>query len=108
MILTLFVQVLQELNAVLLIVALPLAPLALILVHRLVGARAHSFSFVFFLGRGILPLLMMLSHVDAINITIVALDPFFLLDTHGYELFECPLVIHRVIVHLEGFEFLQE
>jgi hypothetical protein len=52
MILTLFVQVLQELNAVLLIVALPLAPLSLILVHRLVEARAHSFSFVFFLRGG--------------------------------------------------------
>jgi hypothetical protein len=46
----LFVQVLQELNAVLLIVAPPLAPLALILVHRLVGAHAHNFSFIFLLG----------------------------------------------------------
>jgi hypothetical protein len=52
MILTFFVQVLQELNAVLLIVAPPLAPLALILVHRLVGNRAHSFSFIFLLGGG--------------------------------------------------------
>jgi hypothetical protein len=86
MIFTLFVQILQELNVVLLIVAPPLAPLALILVHRLIGARAHSFSFVFFLG-GILPLLVVLSHVDAINTTIITLDPFFLLDTHGYELF---------------------
>jgi hypothetical protein len=107
MILTLFVQVLQELNAVLLIVAPPLAPLALILVHRLVGARAHNFSFAFFLG-GILPLLVVLSHVDAINITIVALDSLFLLDTHGYELLECPLIIHGVIIHLKGFEFLHE
>jgi hypothetical protein len=101
--------VLQELNAVLLIVALPLAPLALILVHRLVGARAHTFSFVFFLeGGGILPLLVVLSNVDAINTTIVALDPFFVLDTHVYKLFECPLVIHGVVVLLEGFEFLEE
>jgi hypothetical protein len=87
MVLTLFVQVLQELNTVLLIVTLPLAPLALILVHRLIVARAHNFSFVFFLEGEILPLLVVLSHVDAINTTIVALDPFFLLDTHGYELF---------------------
>jgi hypothetical protein len=108
MILTLFVQVLQELNAVLLIVAPPLAPLALILVHRLVGARAHNFSFIFLLGGGILPLLVVLSHVDAINTTIVALDHFFLLDTHSYELFECPFVIHGVVVHLEGFKFLRE
>jgi hypothetical protein len=84
MILTLFVQVIQELNAVLLIVALPLAPLALILAHRLVGACAHSFSFVFFLGGKILPLLVVLSHVDAINTTIIVFDPFFLLDIHGY------------------------
>jgi hypothetical protein len=48
--LTLFVQVLQELNAVLLVVAPFLAPLALILVHRLVGVRAHNFFFVFFIG----------------------------------------------------------
>jgi hypothetical protein len=86
MIITLFVQMLQELNAVLLIVAPPLAPLALILVHILVEARAHSFSFVFFLWGEILPLLVVLSHVDVINTTIVALDHFFLLDTHGYEL----------------------
>jgi hypothetical protein len=108
MILTLFVQMLQEFNAVLLIVAPPLAPLTLILVHRLVGARAHSFSFIFFLGRGDLPLLVVLNHVDTINTIIVALDPFLLLDTHGYELFECPLVIHGVVVHLECFEFLRE
>jgi hypothetical protein len=50
MILTLLVDVLQKLNAVLLIVVTSLAPLALILVHRLVGARAHSFSFIFFSG----------------------------------------------------------
>jgi hypothetical protein len=50
MILTLFVQMLQEFNAVLLIVVPPLAPLALILVQRLVGAHSHSFSFIFFLG----------------------------------------------------------
>jgi hypothetical protein len=87
MIFTLFVQMLQEFNAVLLIVAPPLAPLTLILVHRLVGARAHSFSFIFFLEGEILSLLVVLSHVDAINITIVVLDPFFLLDTHGYKLF---------------------
>jgi hypothetical protein len=52
--------------------------------------------------------LVVLSHVDAINTTIVALDPLFLLYTHGYELLECPLVIHGVVVHLEGFEFLRE
>jgi hypothetical protein len=50
---------------------------------------------------------VVLSHVDAINITIIALDPFFLLNTHSYELFECQLVIHGVVVHLEDFEFLQ-
>jgi hypothetical protein len=91
MILTLFVQVLQELNAILLIVALLLAPHALILVHRLIGARSHDFPFIFFIGSirlwgEILSLLVVLGHVDAINTTIVALDPIFLLDTHSYEL----------------------
>jgi hypothetical protein len=102
--------VLQELNAVLLIVVSPLAPLALILIHQLVGARAHSFFFIFLLGGGggILPFLVVLSHVDAINTTIVVLDPFFLLDTHSYELFECQFVIYGVVIHLEGLEFLQE
>jgi hypothetical protein len=85
-----------------------LAPLALILVHRVVGACARGFPFVFFLGSKILHLLVMLSHVDTINNTIVALDPFFLLDTHSYELFECPLIIHGVVIHLKGFEFLRE
>jgi hypothetical protein len=110
MILTLLVDVLQELNAVLLIVAPSLAPLALILVHRLVEARAHDFSFIFLPGEGggILPLLVVLSHVETINTTIVALDPFFLLDTHSYELFKCLFVIHGVVIHLEGLEFLQE
>jgi hypothetical protein len=80
----------------------------LILVHRLIRAHARGFSFVFFLGsirlwREILSLLVVLSHVDAINITIIALDPFFLLGTHSYELLECPLIIHGVVVHLEGF-----
>jgi hypothetical protein len=46
--------------------------------------------------------------VDAINITIVALDPLFLLDTYSYELLECSLIIHGVIIHLEDFEFLRE
>jgi hypothetical protein len=92
MILTLFVQVLQELNAILLIVAPLLAPHILILVHRWIGAHAHDFSFVFFLGSirlwsEVLSLLVVFSHVNAINTTIVALDPFFLLDTHSYELF---------------------
>jgi hypothetical protein len=109
MILTLFVHVLQKLNAILLIVALLLAPHALILVHKLIRARAHGFSFVFFLGsirlwREVLSLLVVLSHVDAINTTIVAIDSFFLLNTHSYELFECSVVIHGVVVHLEGFE----
>jgi hypothetical protein len=98
----------QELNAVLLIVTPLLTPLALILVRRLVGAHAHGFSFVFFLGGGIIPLLVVLSHVDAINTTIVMLDHLFLLDTHSYELLECPLIIHGVIIHFEGFKFLQE
>jgi hypothetical protein len=88
-----------------------LAPLALILVHGVVRAHARSFPFVFFLGSirfwsKILPLLVVLSLVDAINTTIVALDPLFLLDTHSYELLECPLVIHGVVVHLKGFELL--
>jgi hypothetical protein len=52
----------------------------------------------FLRGGGILPLLVVLSHVD----------PLFLLDTHGYELLECPLVIHGVVVHLKSFEFLRE
>jgi hypothetical protein len=111
MIITLFVQVLQELNAILLVVAPLLAPHVLILVHRLIGARAHGFFFVFFLGsirlwREILSLLVVLNHVDTINTTIIALDPFFLLDAHSYEVFECPLAIHGVVVHLKGFEFL--
>jgi hypothetical protein len=38
-------------------------------------------------GGGNLPLFVVLSHVDAINTTIVVLDPFFLLDTYGYEFF---------------------
>jgi hypothetical protein len=67
-----------------------------------------AFPLSSFLGGGNLPLLVVLSHVDAINTTIVALDPFFLLDTHSYELFECLFVIHGVVVHLEGFKFLQE
>jgi hypothetical protein len=108
MILTLFIQVLQELNAILLIVAPLLAPFVLILVHMMVEAYAHGFPFVFFLGSKILPLLVLCSHVDTINTTIIAIDPFFLLDTHSYELFECPLVIHGVVIHLEGFEFLRE
>jgi hypothetical protein len=78
MILTLFVQVLQELNVFLLIVAPLFAPHALILVHRLIGARANGFPFIFFLGSvrlwgEILSLLVVLSHVDSINTTIV--DP---------------------------------
>jgi hypothetical protein len=108
MILTLFSQVLQELNVILLIVAPLLAPLGLILVHRVIKTHAHSFPFVFFLRSKILPLLVVLSHVDAINTTIVALDPLFLLDTHSYELLECPLFIHGIVVHLEGLKFLQE
>jgi hypothetical protein len=113
MILILFVQVLQKLNAILLIVAPLLAPLALILVHRLVRARAHGFLFIFFLGNiklwsKIIYLLVVLSHVDAINTTIVALDHFFLLDTHSYELYECPLIIHGDVIHFKGFEFLHE
>jgi hypothetical protein len=105
--------VLQELNTILLIVAPLLAPHTMILVHRWIRARAHEFSYVFSLGsirlwREVLSLLVVLTHVDAINTTIVALDPFFLLDTYSYELFECSLVIHGVVVHLEGIEFLQE
>jgi hypothetical protein len=113
MILTLFIQVLQELNAILLIMAPLLAPHALIRVHRLIGAYAHGFPFIFFLGSirlwtEILSLLVVLSHVDAINTTIVALDPIFLLDTHSYKLFMYPIVIHGVVIHLKGFEFLWE
>jgi hypothetical protein len=52
MIITLLVDVLQELNAIFQIVAPSFAPLALILVHRLVGAHAHGFSFIFLLGGG--------------------------------------------------------
>jgi hypothetical protein len=108
MIITLLVQVFQELNAILLIVVPLLVPLALILVHRVVGARARGFPFVLFLRSKILPLLVVLSHADNINTTIVVLDPFFLLDTHSYELFKCSLIIHGVVIHLEGFEFLRE
>jgi hypothetical protein len=57
-------------------------------------------------GGGILSLFVVLGHVDTINTTIIVLDPIFLLDTHRYELFECSLVIHGVVVHLKGFEFL--
>jgi hypothetical protein len=60
----------------------------LILVHRLVGARAHGFFFIFLPG-GILPLLLVLGQVDTISTNIVALDPFFLLDTHSHEIFKC-------------------
>jgi hypothetical protein len=56
----------------------------------------------------ILSLLVVLSHVDAINTTIVALDPIFLLDTHSYKLFMYPIVIHGVVIHLKGFKFLRE
>jgi hypothetical protein len=78
----------------------------------MVGARAHNFPFIFFLGSKrpwgkLLSLLVVLSHVDTIT-TIIALDLFFLLDTHSYELFECPLVIHGDVIHLEGFEFFQD
>jgi hypothetical protein len=45
-----------------------------------------AFHLSSFLGENI-PLLVVLSHIDAINTTIIALDPFFLLDTHDYELF---------------------
>jgi hypothetical protein len=112
MILTLFVQVLQELNTIVLIVTPLLAPHPLILVHMLIGACAHDFPFIFFHGsispwEKILSLLVVLGHVDAINTTIIVLDPILLLDTHSYELFEYPFVIHGVIVHFEGFEFLR-
>jgi hypothetical protein len=90
-----------------------LAPQLLNLVYRLIGARAHDFPFIFFLGSirlwsQILSLLLVPSHVDTINTIIVVLDPFFLLDTHRYELFECSLVIHGVVIHMKGFKFLQE
>jgi hypothetical protein len=75
MILTLFVQVLQELIAILLIVAPLLAPHALILVHMLIASHAHSFFFVFFLGsirlwREVLSLLVVLSHLDCDRTTL--------------------------------------
>jgi hypothetical protein len=108
MILTLFIQVLQKLNAILLIVTPLLAPLTLILIHRVVRSRVHDFPFVFFFGSKILSLLVVLGHIDAINTTIIALDPFFLLSTHGYEFFHYPLVIHGVVIHLKGFEFLRK
>jgi hypothetical protein len=83
----------------------------LILVHWLVGVHAHDFLFVFFLESirlwgEILYLLVVLSHVDTINNTIVVFDSFLLMDTHSYKLFKCLLVIHGVVIHLEGFEFL--
>jgi hypothetical protein len=87
MILTLLIEVLQELNVVLLIVASSLAPPALILVHQLVGARAHGLSFIFLLRGGILSLLLVLGQIDTISTTTVAFDPFFLLDTYSHELF---------------------
>jgi hypothetical protein len=93
MILTLFIQVLQELNVILLIVSLLIAPLALILVHMVIGACAHNFSFVFFLGSKILSLLVVISHVNAINTTTIVLDPLLFLDTHSDEFLKCPLLI---------------
>jgi hypothetical protein len=73
-----------------------------------VGQSSCSQLFLYLLSWGkFFPLLVVLSHVDAINTTIVALDPFFLLDTHSYKLFECPFVIHGVVVHLKGFEFFR-
>jgi hypothetical protein len=100
MILILVIQVLQERNAILLIVAPLPASLALILVHKVVGAHAHGFPFVFFLMRKILPLLMVFSHVDAINTTTIALDPLLFLGTHSNEFFKCPLLIYGVVVDL--------
>jgi hypothetical protein len=67
-----------------------------------------TFPLSSFRGGGNLPLLVVLSHIDAINTTIVTLDPFFLLDTHSYELIECPFVIHGVVIHLKCLEFLRE
>jgi hypothetical protein len=97
--------VLQELNSILLIATLPFAPLALILVNGWLGAHAHSFPFVFFLGSTrfwskILPFLVVFSRVDTINTIIVALDPLLLLDRHSHELLKCPLLIHEIVVHL--------
>jgi hypothetical protein len=107
MILTFSIQVLQELNAIFLIVALPLAPLALILVNWGLRAHAHGFPLVFYLGsirfRSKILLLLV-----AINTTVVTLDPLLLLDTHNRELLRCPLLIHGVVVHLGGLKFLQE
>jgi predicted membrane chloride channel (bestrophin family) len=100
--------VLQELNTILLIVGPLLTPVALILINRVVRARAHGFPFFFFLGSKIPPLLVVFGHVDVISITIVALDPFFLLGIHSYKFFECPLVIHGVVIHLKSFEFFRE
>jgi hypothetical protein len=105
--LTLFIQVLQELNAILLIVAPLLAPLVLIIVHRVIGARAHDFPFVFFLRSKILPLLVMLSYVDAINTTTIVLDPLLFLDTHSNEFLMCLLLIHGVVVDLKGLKLLR-
>jgi hypothetical protein len=83
------IHMLQELNEILLIVAPPFAPLALILINWGLRAHAHSFPLLFFLGNirlrsKILLLLVVLSHVDTINTTIVAPDPLPLLDTHNH------------------------
>jgi hypothetical protein len=110
MILIFFVQVLQELNPVFLIVSIPFTQFALILVNWGLIVHVHGFPLVFFLGsirlrRKILLLLVVLSHIDTINTTIVALDPLLLMDTHSHELLDCSLLIHGVVVDLKGFKF---
>jgi hypothetical protein len=111
--LTLFVQVLEELNAILLIVA-PLLCTTCIDPYPLVGRGSCSRLSLCLLSwkhktlGEFFYLLVVLSHVDTINNTIVAIDSFLLMDTHNYKLFECLLVIHGVVIHLEGFKFLRD
>jgi hypothetical protein len=109
MILTFSVQVLQELNAVLLIVSSHEAPLVLVLLS---WRPCHALPLFFILGgrlRHKVPLLIVvLGQVDTVNTTIVTLDPLLFLDTHNHEFFKCPLLIHGVIVDLKGLKPLRQ
>jgi hypothetical protein len=107
MILNFSVQVLQELNAVLLIVSSLKAPLALVLFSWRFGC---ALSLFFKLGsrlRHKIPLLVVVfEQVDTVNTSIVTLDPLQFLDTYSYEFLKCPLLIHRVIVDIKGLKLL--
>jgi hypothetical protein len=97
MILTFSVQVLQDPNAVLLIVSSLEAPLALTLLSWRPG---HTLPLFFIQGSRIrhkIPLLVVvLGQVNTVNTTIIALDPLLFLDTHSHEFLKCSLLIHEL------------